>query len=141
DRLHHHLTGTPDLDLTDLAYSLATTRTHHPYRATITAPHNSTNPRAELLDALHALHAGHPHPGLTHHHHLAHPPNKIVFVLPGQGAQYPTMGAGLYASHPGFARTLDEVCTAMDPHLPVPLREVLFAATDSPNAALIHQTR
>ena len=35
-RLHQHLRCHPDLGLTDVAYSLATTRTHHPYRATIT---------------------------------------------------------------------------------------------------------
>ncbi|WP_139802129.1 ketoacyl-synthetase C-terminal extension domain-containing protein, partial [Mycobacterium angelicum] len=30
-RLHQHLLDHPDVDLTDLAYSLATTRTHHPH--------------------------------------------------------------------------------------------------------------
>ena len=43
DRLHQHLLDHPDLDLTDLAYSLATTRTHHPYRAAITAPLTATD--------------------------------------------------------------------------------------------------
>ncbi|ORB94757.1 hypothetical protein B1T44_09770, partial [Mycobacterium persicum] len=35
-RLDRHLDDHHDVDLTDLAYSLATTRSHHPYRAAIT---------------------------------------------------------------------------------------------------------
>ena len=46
DRLHQYLVGHPDLDLTDVAYSLATTRTQHPYRAAITARAGSADPRA-----------------------------------------------------------------------------------------------
>ncbi|MCV7198026.1 ketoacyl-synthetase C-terminal extension domain-containing protein, partial [Mycobacterium angelicum] len=33
DRLYQHLCQHPDLDPAQVAYSLATTRTHHPYRA------------------------------------------------------------------------------------------------------------
>ncbi|WP_139837188.1 type I polyketide synthase, partial [Mycobacterium szulgai] len=139
DRLHQHLTAHPHLNLTEVAYSLATTRTHHPHRAAITAPAASDDPRQDLLAALDALRTGLPHPCLTSHH-LAHQAGKIVFVLPGQGAQYPTMGADLYAHHHVFAETLDEVCAALDLHLDVPLREVLFAAHDSASAELLHQT-
>ncbi|ORA08002.1 type I modular polyketide synthase, MlsA2, partial [Mycobacterium angelicum] len=139
ERLHQHLTEHPDLDLTEVAYSLATTRTHHPHRAAITAPAASDDPRQDLLTALDALRTGLPHPRLTGHH-LAHQAAKLVFVLPGQGAQYPAMGADLYAQHRVFAETLDEVCAALDPHLDVCLREVLFAAPDSALADLLHQT-
>ncbi|WP_188113232.1 hypothetical protein, partial [Mycobacterium simiae] len=71
------------------------TRTHHPYRAAITTPAAAPDRRDQLLAGLDALRTGRPHPHL-HQHHLAHPGAKVVFVLPGQGAQYPTMGAGLY---------------------------------------------
>ena len=37
ERLYQHLSDHPDVDLAALAYSLATTRTQHPYRAVITA--------------------------------------------------------------------------------------------------------
>ena len=140
DRLHHHVTSHPDLDLTDLAYSLAATRTHHPYRALITAPVGAADPRKELLDALDALRAGQPHPQLTQHHFLAHLRGKTVFLLPGQGAQYPGMGRELYEHHPVFARTLDNVCAALDAHLDVSLREMMFAEPGSAVGELIHQT-
>ncbi|WP_139825530.1 acyltransferase domain-containing protein, partial [Mycobacterium conspicuum] len=139
DRLHQHLTSHPDLDLTDVAYSLATTRTHHPYRATITAP--TAAARKELLDALDALRAGQPHPRLTQHHYLPHLRGKTVFLLPGQGAQYPGMGRELYEHHPVFARTLDDVCAALDAHLDVSLRELMFAESGSAAGELIHQTK
>ena len=140
DRLHHHLTGHPDLDLTDVAYSLGSTRTHHPYRAVITAPVASADPRQDLLDALDALRTGQPHPQLTQHHFLAHLRGKTVFVLPGQGAQYPGMGRELYEHHRSFARTLDTICDALDAHLQVSLREVMFAEPGSAIGELIHQT-
>ena len=142
DRLHQHLTAHPDLDLTDLAYSLATTRTHHPHRAVITSHAHTENPRQDLLDALDALTADLDHPRLTRHHRPAHKSlGKIVFVFPGQGAQHPGMGHDLYRQHRTFARTLDEICEAFDAHLEVPLREVIFADPGSAFGELVHQTR
>src|SRR4029450_7671832 len=106
----------------DVGFSLATTRAHHPYRAAITARPDTETTRTELLDALAALGAGHPHPRLFEHHQLAHLQSKVVFVLPGQGSQYPGMAAELYAQHRGFAAALDEVCAVLDAHLDRPLR-------------------
>ncbi|WP_191499993.1 acyltransferase domain-containing protein, partial [Mycobacterium simulans] len=138
DRLHQQLIDHPDLDLIDVAYSLATTRTHHPYRAAITAP-AAEDVRAQLLVGLEALRDGRPHPHLAQHH-LTHQGAKIVFVLPGQGAQHPGMGAQLYAQHDAFADTFDEVSAAFDAHLEIPLRDVIFAEPDSASAGLLTQT-
>jgi acyl transferase domain-containing protein/acyl-CoA synthetase (AMP-forming)/AMP-acid ligase II/acyl carrier protein len=140
NQLHQHLTEHPDVGLTDVAYSLAATRTHHPYRAAITAHPGTGDPRQELLDGLHALTADLPHPRLTRHHLGAHPPSKTVFVLPGQGAQYPGMGLDLYRNHRSFARTLDNICEALDAHLEVSLSEIMFAEPGSAVGELIHQT-
>ena len=140
DRLHQHLVDRPDLDLIDVAYSLATTRTQHPYRAAITASVGSADPRADLLDALHALGAGAPHPQLTQHHYLGRHRSKTVFVLPGQGAQYPGMGRELYEHNHVFADTVDNICDALDSHLEVSLREIMFAEPGSAVGELIHQT-
>ncbi len=140
DRLHQHLVDNPDLDLTDVAYSLGSTRAHHPYRAVITASAGSADPREDQLDALAALRTGRPHPRLTQHHYLTHLRGKTVFVLPGQGAQYPGMGLDLYRKHPSFAHTLDSICEALDAHLEVSLREIMFAEPGSAVGELIHQT-
>ncbi len=139
DRLREHLISHPNLELTDLAYSLASTRTHHSYRATITERSSSEDPRDDLLQALQALAADQPHPGLTRHHSPPHYSSKVVFVLPGEGA-HPGMGLDLYRYHRTFAHTLDDVCAALDHHLEVPLRDVMFAQPDTAAAELLHQT-
>jgi len=139
DRLHEHLISHPNLELTDLAYSLATTRTHHSYRAAITERSSTEDPRDDLLQALQALAAEQPHPRLTQHHNPSHHSSKIVFVLPGQGAHH-GMGLDLYHYHRSFAHTLDEVCAALDDHLDVPLRDVMFAQPDTASAELLRQS-
>jgi mycoketide-CoA synthase len=125
DRLHEHLVSHPDLDLTDVAYSLGSTRTHHPYRAVITAPVGTADPREDLLDALDALRTGQPHPQLTQHHYLAHLRGKSVFVLPGQGGQYPGMGRELYEHQRAFADMVDDCDAALRPFTDWSVREVL----------------
>ena len=78
-----------------------------------------------LLDALGALTADQPHPRLTRHHSAAACAGKTVFVLPGQGAQYPGMGLELYQHHRSFARALDECDQALRPWTGWSVRDVL----------------
>ena len=125
DRLRQYVVAHPGGDLTDVAYSLATTRTPHPYRAVVTVPADSADPRRDLLDALEALNAGRPHPGLARHHHRGGSNNKVVFVLPGQGSQYPGMAAGLYRQHRVFAAALDECDQVLRPLTGWSVREVI----------------
>ncbi len=123
ERLYQHLTGQPDLDLVDVAYSLAVTRAQHPHRAAITG--GGTSPREGLLGALKALSSGQPHPQVTRHHHPARLAGKTVFVFPGQGGQYPGMGWELYGRHRGFAAALDECDEALRPFTGWSVRDVL----------------
>ena len=132
DRLHQHLADHPELDLTDVAYSLATTRTQHPYRATITVPVGSADPRQDLLDALDALRSGAPHPQLTQHH-VTRLRGKTVFVLPGQGGQYPGMGRELYEHNRVFADKVDACDQALRPFTGWSVREVLCQDPAAPS--------
>ena len=132
ERLRQLLLDGPGLDLTDLAYSLATTRAQHPYRAAITASTEAGDPRQDLLEALNALAASHPHPGLTRHH-LAHHTTKTVFVFPGQGAQYPGMAAQFYGRHRVFAAALDECDAALLPFTGWSVRDVVCQDPGAPS--------
>ena len=131
DRLYRHLLDHPGLDVTDLAYSLAATRTQHPYRAAITASAHTSDPRDELLTALRALHLDQPHPGLTRHHYRPHLAGKTVFVFPGQGAQYPGMGSNstitTAASRPPWMKYAQPLIPTSGS-----LREVMFAEATAP---------
>ncbi|WP_229076818.1 type I polyketide synthase [Actinoplanes sp. DH11] len=116
DRLH----SDPDADLTDVAYSLATGRTALEHRAAVDG-----RDRDDVLDGLRRLAAGAPSAALIHGR--ARPGVKVGLLLPGQGAQFAGMGAGLYAAHPVFADAFDAVCAELDQHLPRSVHDVVFA--------------
>ncbi len=122
-----------DGDLTDAGVALATTRTHFAHRAAVTA-----TSRDELLAGLDALTRGDKATGLVQSTTEAR--GKLAFLLAGQGSQRPGMGRELSEAFPVFATALDEVCTQLDAHLDRPLREIMFAEADTPEAALLDQT-
>ncbi|TYK52463.1 type I polyketide synthase [Actinomadura decatromicini] len=117
-RLHDFVQATPDLDPIDAGLSLATTRAALDHRAAIVA-----SDREEFLDGLRSLAAGETPPQVVRDTARE---GKVAFLFPGQGSQRPGMGRELYADFPVFAEALDETCAAFDPHLDVPLQEVMF---------------
>ncbi|MEV0395341.1 type I polyketide synthase [Polymorphospora rubra] len=94
--------------------------------------------RADLLAGLRALAAGEPAANVSAG--AAAPRGRLAFLFSGQGAQRAGTGRDLAAAFPAFADALTEVCDLLDPLLPRPLREVMFAEPGTPEADLLDRT-
>ncbi|MEV0041797.1 acyltransferase domain-containing protein, partial [Streptomyces sp. NPDC050804] len=109
-RLLAQVTAHPDVPLTDLAFSLATTRSVFEHRAALTVTEDGG-----LLDGLTALAEGNTHPELVEH--TVERAGKRAFLFSGQGSQRLGMGRELYERFPVFAETLDTVLALLDAEL------------------------
>lgn len=123
----------PQTDLAAVGHSLATTRAHLGHRAVLTG-----TDRDGLLAGLDALASDSAGPGLVQG--VRGPAGRTAFLFSGQGSQWPGMGRALHAHSPVFAQALDEACTHLDPHLPRPLKDVMFAGQDTDEAGLLDRT-
>ncbi|MEU1807268.1 beta-ketoacyl synthase N-terminal-like domain-containing protein, partial [Streptomyces sp. NPDC019937] len=120
----------------DLGLSLATSRAVLDHRAVVLGGNleDLRSGVAELADGGTSVVSGAVSDGRT------------GWMFTGQGSQRLGMGRELYAAFPVFARVLDEVCGHLDaelggrPGFEVPVREVLFAAEGSAEAALLDRT-
>ncbi|WP_455644596.1 type I polyketide synthase, partial [Micromonospora echinofusca] len=117
----------------DVGWSSVVSRSALEHRAVLTA-----TDREDLLAGLRALAAGQPSGAVVAGQSADRGPLAVLFS--GQGAQRAGMGRELYGEFPAFAAALDEVCARLDPLLPRPLREVLFAPEGSAEAALLDRT-
>jgi len=117
----------------DVAWSLATGRARFDHRAVLLG-----SGREDLLAGLDELVAGAPGPCVRR---AVARRGKVALSFAGQGTQRAGMGRGLYDAFPLYARTFDGVCEAFDCHLERPLKEVVFAAQGSAEAALLDRTQ
>ncbi|WP_203607032.1 type I polyketide synthase [Streptomyces sp. SID11385] len=135
-RLADRVDGEPVGGLSGLALSLATRRAELESRAVVLAD-GVEGLRTALTSLASAAEDGSV-PGVVRGTPVTGP---TAFLFSGQGSQRPGMGRELYEIYPAFAAALDEVCAHLDPHLDRPLRDLMFAAEDSPEAALLQQTQ
>ncbi|MBZ6080516.1 SDR family NAD(P)-dependent oxidoreductase [Streptomyces olivaceus] len=126
ERLRAFLAGRPDLDLTEVARALATTRAALPDRAVVLAADH-----ADAVARLEALAAGEPAPNVVTGRSDA--TERVVFVFPGQGAQWAGMGAELMAESPVFAARMRECAEALDPLTGWSLLDVVAGAPGAPS--------
>ena len=124
-----HLKEQADLPLADVAYTLMVGRRAFAHRRILVC-----RTRDEAIAALAAQ------TGLltSSAESTQHP---VVFLFPGQGAQYPHMGEELYEQEPTFRQQVDACARLLQPHLGRDIREVLYPQESSEVARqMLHQT-
>ena len=127
--------GAGGAGLADVGYSLAAGRACLEDRAVVVAADIEG-----MVDGLAAVGAGEPAGGVVQGSVMGSGPGKVAFVFAGQGSQRAGMGQELAGRFPVFAAAMEEVCGCLDPLLPRPLREVMFAGRGSAAAGLMDQT-
>ncbi|OLL72287.1 Malonyl CoA-acyl carrier protein transacylase [Pseudonocardia sp. Ae168_Ps1] len=123
--LQDALATAPGTPLTDVAWSLATTRTAFAHRAVLLAAD-----RDALAGDLAALAAGDPAAARDTVTGEARAEDRLAVLFTGQGSQRIGAGRELAARFPVFAEALDTVLAAFDPHVQGPLREILRGTPD-----------
>ncbi|WP_327091144.1 SDR family NAD(P)-dependent oxidoreductase [Nonomuraea sp. NBC_01738] len=107
-RLIEHVDGT---SLADMEHTLRVGRAAHPHRAAVVVA-SADDTAAALGKRWETGKAGEP---------------SVAFLFSGQGAQYPGMGAALYAAEPVYADAVDRCAELLLPTLGVDLRAELTA--------------
>ncbi|HEY6895305.1 MAG TPA: beta-ketoacyl synthase N-terminal-like domain-containing protein, partial [Rhodanobacteraceae bacterium] len=121
ERLRAHLAAAPDTNIADVAYTLANGRKAFEHRTALVAD-DASDAAVKLANAKLRTSA-------------ARAPS-VVFMFPGQGAQYAGMGRALHASEPAFRAALDECAESLAGELGFDLRERLFGG----DAAALRET-
>ncbi|HEX4537863.1 MAG TPA: amino acid adenylation domain-containing protein [Candidatus Acidoferrum sp.] len=119
--------------LADAAFTLQTGRSEFPHRRVMAC--------ADAAEGALALETKDPKRVFTHHQKLVDPP--VVFMFPGQGAQYAGMGAELYRTEPTFRAEVDRCADLLKAELKTDIREVMFPAegANKKSDELLKQTR
>ena len=106
------LRSAPDLALPSVAFTLQNGRAHFAHRTAVIV--------RNVEEAVAGLESERPLAGKAAD---AVPP--VIFMFPGQGAQYVGMGAGLYETEPEFARWIDHGTRLLEERAGIDLRKFL----------------
>jgi amino acid adenylation domain-containing protein len=134
-RYADYVAAHPESALADISFTANTGRNQFAQRLAVSADSLTT-----LQARLSAFANGEQPEGVHLGQVLNGKARKIAFLFTGQGAQYAGMGRTLYETQPVFRAALDRCAAILDAYLERPLLSVIFAAPDSPEAALIHAT-
>ena len=118
DRLAAHLDANRAINLADAAHTLHAGRKAFLHRRCVVA-----SAAASAVEALREANSAQTLSGTVG----AKPP-EVVFMFPGQGAQYPAMGSALYASEPVFKEAFDTCLRALEGVVNFDLKEKIFSA-------------
>jgi len=117
ENLAAHIVKTPDVDLGDLAYTLAMGRRPLPHRRVLAA-----SDHAQAVELLRGETPARVSSAVAD----SNDP-ELVFTFPGGGAQYARMCVDLYSAEPVYKAALDECFVIIDAELEPRIRPLLFA--------------
>ncbi len=120
-----HFTEYPDTSLADAAYTLQVGRESMTRRRVLVS--------SSVQDAANAL--AHPDPKRLITETAPDGGRTVAFMFAGGGAQYPTMGAGLYASESVFRHAVDECLALLARHEQADFKSLLFPPAGQEKAA------
>ena len=128
-----HLRAHPEANLADVAYTLQVGRSEFIHRRAVLCQ--------TVSEAIALLEKPDTRKVFTGRQELKEPP--VVFMFPGQGAQYVNMGADVYRQERVFREAVDQCAEILQPILGTDLRDVLFAPDGDEEAAneKLRQTR
>jgi acyl transferase domain-containing protein len=114
---------TEDVPLADAAYTLQAGRQGFAVRCAVVAA--DAESAAAALEGGAGVVSGRAGPSA--------PP--VAFLFPGEGAQYPGMGRGLYETEPAYRAAIDRCAALLRPHVGEDLRALLHPAPGGGDAA------
>ncbi|MBT5874282.1 MAG: HAD-IIIC family phosphatase, partial [Candidatus Latescibacteria bacterium] len=120
-RLASHLRQQPDSILADVAYTLKNGRRVFDHRRVVVAQN--------VDDAIATLEGADRKRVLTSVQKRAS--RELVFMFPGQGAQYPNMGLELYETEPEYRAHVDYCSEILRPHLGLDIRDLIYPPAES----------
>ena len=116
ENLATHLKENPDINLSDLAYTLQIGREPFEHRRILAA--------SSVADAAKTLDAGDARRIFSAKADSS--PTSLVFMFPGGGSQYPNMGRELYDTEPLYHDAVDECLNLVNPYIDFDLRAIMF---------------
>ncbi|MCT7982348.1 acyltransferase domain-containing protein [Laspinema sp. A4] len=114
--LADHLRAHPEVNLADVAYTLAVGRKAFPYRRIVVA--ETVEKAIARLEAVDSQPVRTPVPDKGD--------RPVAFMFSGQGTQYIQMAQELYATQPRFQAEIDRCCQFLKPLMGLDLREILY---------------
>ena len=124
--LMDYLKNNPDEAINDIAYTLQEGRKEFEWRQFVFAD-NCTNAAEEIENVIKS--------GANKEKIISSDKPHLVFMFPGQGAQYVNMGKGLYDKQKLFKEIVDNCAEILKPHLELDIRELLFPKDNNEDTA------
>ncbi|MBC1236342.1 MULTISPECIES: type I polyketide synthase [Nostoc] len=129
--LVNHLKQHPQLNLADVAYTLGVGRQAFEHRRIVVCQ--------DIDDAVKVLEIQEPQRVFSH---FTEPSERqVIFMFPGQGAQYVEMGKELYQNEPIFRKQVDYCAELLKFSIGIDLRNILYPSKEQATAAVEQLTQ